>query len=176
MLVRIAPHAADSSTEIVLANAIALGLDARAMADGQGGVTVAIDGEMHDGALDIAGVVSVQRKHKPYMLATKDAKAAPSVIMVGDVAIGGAEPVILRCGLDRPGEFVVGSPIQVVNSVQWFQLADPDTQRSTWVSVDRPVYIALTLPNDSGPTPIQTMSDVIARSMPAVPIRPGPPR
>jgi len=88
----------------------------------------------------------------------------------------GAEPVILRCGLDRPGEFVVGSPIQVVNSVQWFQLADPDTQRSTWVSVDRPVYIALTLPNESGPTPIQTMSDVIARTMPAVSIRPGPPR
>ena len=95
MLVRIAPHAADSTTEIVLANAIALGLDARAIADGQGGVTVAIDGDMHDGALDIAGVVSVQRKHKPFMLATKDAKAAPSTVMVGDVTIGGGAPVIM---------------------------------------------------------------------------------
>ena len=95
MLVRIAPHAADSTTEIVLANAIALGLDARAIADGQGGVTVAIDGDMHDGALDIAGVVSVQRKHKPFMLATKDAKKAPSTVMVGDVTIGGGAPVIM---------------------------------------------------------------------------------
>jgi 3-deoxy-7-phosphoheptulonate synthase len=95
MLVRIAPHAADSSTEIVLANAIALGLDARAIADGQGGVTVAIDGDMHDGALDISGVVSVQRKHKPYMLATRDARSTPSVVMVGNVAIGGDEPVIM---------------------------------------------------------------------------------
>ena len=48
--------------------------------------------------------------------------------------------------------------------------------RSTWVSVDRPVYVALTLPNDSGPSPIQTVSDLITRTLPAVPIRPGPPR
>lgn len=88
----------------------------------------------------------------------------------------GGEPVILRCGLDRPGEFVVGSPIQVVNAVQWFQITDPDTHRSTWVSVDRPVYVALTLPGDAGPSPIQTVSDLIARTLPVAPIRPGPPR
>src|SRR5882762_11602308 len=54
------------------------------------------------------------------------------------------EPVILRCGLDRPGDFVVGSPIQVVDAVQWFQLSDQG--RSTWFAVDRAVYVALTLP------------------------------
>lgn len=70
----------------------------------------------------------------------------------------------------------MGSPIQLVDSVQWFQLTDPDTRRSTWVSVDRPVYVAVTLPSDSGPTPIQAISDLIARALPAVPIRPGPPR
>lgn len=89
---------------------------------------------------------------------------------------GAIDPVILRCGLDRPPEFVVGSPIQMVNSVQWFRLDDPDVARSTWISVDRPVYVALTLPRDSGPTPIQTVSDVIGATMPVVPIRPGPPR
>jgi hypothetical protein len=87
---------------------------------------------------------------------------------------GDAEAVILRCGLGRPAEFVVGAPIQMVDDVGWFRLDDADTQRSTWVTVDRPVYIALTLPADSGPTPIQTLSAVIARTMPAVPIRPGP--
>jgi len=85
----------------------------------------------------------------------------------------GGEPVILRCGLDRPAEFVVGAPIQMVNDVQWFQLRDNGSQRSTWLCVDRPVYVALTLPDGSGPSPIQTMSNVIARSMPAIPIRPG---
>lgn len=86
------------------------------------------------------------------------------------------DPVILRCGLDRPAEFVVGSPIQMVNDVQWFRLDDTASDRSTWVSVDRPVYVALTLPQQSGPTPIQALSDAIARTMPAVPIRPNPAR
>jgi len=86
-----------------------------------------------------------------------------------------AEPVILRCGLDRPQEFVAGAPIQLVNRVQWFRLEDADSRRSTWLCVDRPVYLALTLPDGSGPAPIQTMSDVVERTMPAVPIRPGRP-
>lgn len=87
----------------------------------------------------------------------------------------GTDPVILRCGLDRPAEFVVGTPIQMVNQVQWFRLAEPGTARSTWICVDRPVYVALTLPDGSGPAPIQTLSDVIERTMPAIPIRPGKP-
>src|SRR6201993_875051 len=51
------------------------------------------------------------------------------------------EPVVLRCGLDRPTDFVVGSPIQQVDRVQWFEARQSD--RSTWYSVDRPVYVAL---------------------------------
>jgi hypothetical protein len=87
-----------------------------------------------------------------------------------------SDPVIVRCGLDRPAEFVVGSAIQVVNSVQWFRIDDSVSDISTWVAVDRSVYVALTLPKRSGPTPIQRLSDAIARSLPAEPIRPGPPR
>jgi len=94
-----------------------------------------------------------------------------------------APPVVLRCGLDRPAEFVVGSPIQVVDRVQWFQVAaaaqsagppSANAGRSTWYAVDRPVYVALTLPSGSGPTPIQEVSDVIDRTIAAVPIAPGP--
>jgi Protein of unknown function (DUF3515) len=84
------------------------------------------------------------------------------------------EPVILRCGLERPAEFVVGSPLQVVDAVQWFELADQG--RSTWFAVDRPVYVALTLPQGSGPTAIQEISGVIAKSLPAKPIDPAPAR
>lgn len=85
-------------------------------------------------------------------------------------------PIILRCGLERPAEFVVGAPIQMVNDVQWFRLDDPDAPSSTWLCVDRAAYVALTLPTGSGPGPIQAMSGVIERTMPAIPIRPGPPR
>ena len=84
----------------------------------------------------------------------------------------GGEPVILRCGLDRPAEFVVGAPLQAVDDVQWFRIAD--SGGSTWYAVDRGVYIALTLPPESGPTPIQQISAAIAEALPARPVDPGP--
>jgi Protein of unknown function (DUF3515) len=92
-----------------------------------------------------------------------------------------SQPVVLRCGLDRPAEFVVGSPIQIVDRVQWFEVAAGqqsagDAARATWYTVDRPVYVALTLPSGSGPTPIQQLSDAIDRTMAAVPIDPAPAR
>jgi len=92
------------------------------------------------------------------------------------VADSGGEPIVARCGLDRPADFVVGAPIQVVDSVQWFREADSGGDLTTWFSVDRPVYVALTLPQGTGPTPIQQMSEIIAATVPAVPITPGPPR
>ena len=85
------------------------------------------------------------------------------------------DPVILRCGLGRPAEFVVGAPIQMVDQVQWFRLKDPDSRRTTWICVDRPTYVALTLPDGSGPTLIQTLSAVIERTMATTPIRPAGP-
>ena len=81
---------------------------------------------------------------------------------------------ILRCGLDRPLDFVAGVPTQIVEPVQWFELTDAD--RSTWFAVDRPVYIALTLPGGSGPTPIQEISQTIAKTMPAKAVDPAPAR
>ncbi|MDT5017872.1 MAG: hypothetical protein QOD39_4032 [Mycobacterium sp.] len=94
------------------------------------------------------------------------------------------EAIILRCGLDRPAEFVVGSPLQVVDAVQWFRLGDAgagdipnaDQRRSTWFAVDRSVYVALTLPEGSGPTPIQEVSRAIAKSLPAKAVDPAPVR
>jgi hypothetical protein len=86
------------------------------------------------------------------------------------------DPVILRCGLDRPTDFVVGAPLQVVNEVQWLRTQDEEGASLTWWAVDRPVYVALTLPADAGPTPIQVISDVLAKSMPATPLDPAPAR
>lgn len=100
------------------------------------------------------------------------------------VAEPGGELVILRCGVDRPSDFVVGAPLQVVDSVQWFRVGEAGVGKetvggsglSTWYAVDRPVYVALTLPQGSGPTPIQVISEVIAATMPARPIDPAPAR
>jgi hypothetical protein len=86
------------------------------------------------------------------------------------------DSVVLRCGLERPGEFVVGSPLQMVDAVQWFLVSDPPSPgTATWFAVDRGAYVALTLPAGSGPTPIQELSEVIATTMPEKPLDPGPP-
>ena len=89
----------------------------------------------------------------------------------------GGRPVVLRCGVDRPADFVVGAPIQVVDAVQWWR-KDPGSPAddATWIAVDRGVFIALTLPAGSGPAPIQQVSDAVAATLPAVAISPGPPR
>jgi len=96
-------------------------------------------------------------------------------------AVPDGPSVVLRCGLDRPAGFVVGSPIQIVDRVQWFEAAAEqhtesagDAGQSTWYTVDRPVYVALTLPSGSGPTPIQQISEIIDHTMAAVPSNPAP--
>lgn len=85
----------------------------------------------------------------------------------------GGEAVVLRCGLDRPLEFNRASPLQVVNGVQWFEVRDETAATATWFAVDRETYIALTVPDDSGPTPLQAVSDTLTAHLPAQPLDPG---
>lgn len=87
-----------------------------------------------------------------------------------------AESVVVRCGLDAPPSFTVGVTLQAVNDVQWFNEPDPDpaVTSSTWVAVDRPQYVAVTLPDGSGTGPIQDLSDVLTASMDTVEPSPAP--
>ncbi|TQM31336.1 DUF3515 domain-containing protein [Nocardia bhagyanarayanae] len=86
----------------------------------------------------------------------------------------GGDAIVLRCGLDRPLEFHRASPLQIVNDVQWFEARDDAAKASTWFAVDRETYIALTVPDGSGPTPLQEVSDTITANLPAKPLDPGP--
>ncbi|WP_328397684.1 DUF3515 domain-containing protein [Nocardia sp. NBC_00416] len=85
----------------------------------------------------------------------------------------GGEPIVLRCGLDRPLEFDRASTLQIVNGVQWFEVRDDAAATATWFAVDRETYIALTVPDGSGPTSLQAVSDTITAQLPAQPIDPG---
>ena len=87
-----------------------------------------------------------------------------------------AEPVVVRCGLDAPPSFTVGTTLQEVNGVDWFNEPDPDpaVTSSTWVAVDRPQYVAVTLPEGSGTGPIQDLSDALTAGLDAVEPRPAP--
>lgn len=88
----------------------------------------------------------------------------------------GGDPIVLRCGLDRPAEFVKSAGLQVINGVNWFEVRDPSSgiTSGTWYIVDRGTYIAVTMPDKAGPTPLQDISNAVGKALPARPIDPAP--
>jgi hypothetical protein len=78
-------------------------------------------------------------------------------------------PVVLRCGLPRPVELTPTSALLEINGVRWLQLDDgvPDPVVVTYVAVDRPVYLVLTVPTTAGSGPLQQVSDVVRETLPA---------
>jgi hypothetical protein len=85
------------------------------------------------------------------------------------VAWGDADPLVLRCGLDRPPELTRTAALRLVNGVQWLQV--PGEGAATWYVVDRDVYTALTVPASAGTGPLQQISDAVAAKLPARPLR-----
>ncbi|WIY02666.1 DUF3515 domain-containing protein [Amycolatopsis mongoliensis] len=85
------------------------------------------------------------------------------------VAWGDQDPLVLRCGLDRPPELTPTAALRLVNKVQWLQV--PGDGSSTWYVVDREVYAALTVPDSAGTGPLQQISDTVAAKLPAKPLR-----
>ncbi|MGW4534331.1 DUF3515 domain-containing protein [Nocardia sp. NPDC004340] len=88
----------------------------------------------------------------------------------------GGDAIVVRCGLDRPLEFTKSSPLQVVNGVNWFELRDQTSgvTSGTWWAVDRGTYVALTMPDNAGATPLQEVSEAIKKAMPEKPMDPNP--
>ena len=85
----------------------------------------------------------------------------------------GDPPIVLVCGVERPGGFVADSPLYQINGVSWFvDDSDPDT--TVWTAVDRPVYVQVRVPAsiDSGPATV--LSTTIADVLPAREPDPGP--
>ncbi|WP_031468827.1 DUF3515 domain-containing protein [Sciscionella sediminilitoris] len=80
------------------------------------------------------------------------------------------DPVILRCGIEKPAELTPTSQLTVVSGVQWLRVADQG--RATYYAVDRPVYIALTVPDSVGTGPLQDTSTAIRTALPQKPVRP----
>jgi Protein of unknown function (DUF3515) len=79
------------------------------------------------------------------------------------------EPIVLRCGLTRPGELTPTSALREISGVSWLPVEGAGA--TTWYLVDRPVYAALTVPADSGTGPLQDVSATVDRTLPARPVR-----
>ncbi len=82
-------------------------------------------------------------------------------------------PVVLRCGLPRPAELTPTSALLEVNGVRWLQLDDgvPDPVVITYVAVDRPVYVVVTVPTAAGSGPLQQLADTVRTTLPATGVR-----
>nr|WP_222131694.1 DUF3515 domain-containing protein [Pseudonocardia sp. C8] len=76
------------------------------------------------------------------------------------------EPVVLRCGTERPAELVPTASLIVVNGVTWLPLPAPEGVPSrTYSAVDRGIFLELTAPPGVGPGPLQAVSDAISQAL-----------
>ena len=87
---------------------------------------------------------------------------------VDGVAAWGEPAVILRCGVPTPAELTCSASLQGVDTVDWLQLQGSGD--STYLAADRPVRVALTLPDGSGTAAIQEISRVVAGTIPERPV------
>jgi hypothetical protein len=84
----------------------------------------------------------------------------------------GDPAITLICGVDRPAGFVVGVSAIQINGVQWYvDTSDPDA--TVWTTVDRPVYVEITLPADVDSAPVTALTPQIAAALPYREPEPG---
>ena len=93
--------------------------------------------------------------------------AQPGVAAWGDPA------TILRCGLADPAELTCAAQLTRFTGadgagVEWLRLEESDAV--TYLAVDRPVRIAVTVTAQAGIGPIQQLSEVIAHALPEQPV------
>jgi hypothetical protein len=75
------------------------------------------------------------------------------------------EPVVLRCGLAKPAELRETASLRKVSAVNWLPIEGEGAW--TWYTVDRPVYVAVTIPEGTGTGVVQELSETIAKALPA---------
>jgi len=84
----------------------------------------------------------------------------------------GDPAIVLICGVDRPAGFVTGVATIQINGVQFYvDTSDPDT--TVWTTVDRPVYVQISLPASVDSAPVTALTPLIAAALPYQDPQPG---
>jgi hypothetical protein len=84
----------------------------------------------------------------------------------------GDPAVVLVCGVDRPAGWVVTASAIQINGVQWYvDTSDPDT--TVWTTVDRPVYVEVSLPASVDSGPVTALTAELAQALPYQEPTPG---
>lgn len=95
---------------------------------------------------------------------TRLALAEPAPAAAAAWAGDRGEPVVLRCGLTKPAELQATAGLRLISKVNWLPIDGEGA--TTWYTVDRPVYIAVTIPDDAGTGVVQELSETIAKTVP----------
>jgi hypothetical protein len=82
-------------------------------------------------------------------------------------------PVVLVCGVDRPAGWVVGTAAIQINGVQWY-VDTSDEERTVWTTVDRPVYVEVSVPASVDSAPVTALTTPIAAALSYQEPTPGP--
>jgi Protein of unknown function (DUF3515) len=88
--------------------------------------------------------------------------APPATAAWGDAQ---HDPVVLRCGLNRPSELTRTAALREISGIKWLPVTGNGA--ATWYAVDRSVYLALTVPDGSGTGPLQAISETVGATLPA---------
>jgi 3-deoxy-7-phosphoheptulonate synthase len=94
MIIETRTDAPTATVATVMQEAADHRLAANTLVNERGGTVIGVGGSIPFERLDLPGVVRIEAAHKPYMLASLEMRAA-STVMVGDIAIGGGDPVIM---------------------------------------------------------------------------------
>ncbi len=76
----------------------------------------------------------------------------------------GHDPVTLRCGISAPAELKPTSRLVTISGVSWLPISQAG--KTTWLAVDRPVFVAMTMPKDAGSGPVQELSGILRETLP----------
>jgi 3-deoxy-7-phosphoheptulonate synthase len=94
MIIEMRATAPESTTAAILQRASERRLVANTLVNERGATVIGIGGSIPFEHLDLAGIARIETVHKPFMLASREVREA-STVMVGDVAIGAGDPVIM---------------------------------------------------------------------------------
>ncbi|MET0234346.1 MAG: DUF3515 domain-containing protein [Kibdelosporangium sp.] len=75
-----------------------------------------------------------------------------------------SDPVVLRCGLEKPAELTATTQTRAIDGVQWLPVEGELS--TTWYLVGRAVYVAVTVPASAGTGPLQDISTLVNRNLP----------
>lgn len=120
-----------------------------------------------------AGLLAALDGDLPAGTTTLESRRLAAPVQVGVRAWAASPvPVVLRCGLPRPAELTPTSALLEIDGVRWLLLDDglPQPAIVTYIAVDRPVYVALTVPTGVGSGPVQAVADVVRTQLAATPV------